>query len=207
MPKHIAVAGNIGAGKSTLAEQIGKYYNWRVELESVEENPYLKDFYDDMIKWSFHLQIHFLNSRFEQTRKLAQLNENIVQDRSIYEDAHIFAKNLHESGLMEKREYNNYFALYSSMIDFIKAPDLLIYLRADIPTLIKRIEMRSRDYESGIRLDYLKNLNHYYEEWISNYDLGKLLIINVNNIDFVKKPDDLSEILTKVDRELFGMFN
>ncbi|MEQ8358158.1 MAG: deoxynucleoside kinase [Cytophagales bacterium] len=207
MPKHIAVAGNIGAGKSTLAEQIGKYYNWRVELESVEENPYLKDFYDDMKKWSFHLQIHFLNSRFEQTRKLAQLNENIVQDRSIYEDAHIFAKNLHESGLMEKREYNNYFALYSSMIDFIKAPDLLIYLRADIPTLIKRIEMRSRDYESGIRLDYLKNLNHYYEEWISNYDLGKLLIIDVNNIDFVKKPDDLSEILTKVDRELFGMFN
>ncbi|MEQ8518721.1 MAG: deoxynucleoside kinase [Cytophagales bacterium] len=207
MPKHIAVAGNIGAGKSTLAEQIGKYYNWRVELESVEENPYLKDFYDDMKKWSFHLQIHFLNSRFEQTRKLAQLNENIVQDRSIYEDAHIFAKNLHESGLMEKREYNNYFALYSSMIDFIKAPDLLIYLRADIPTLIKRIEMRSRDYESGIRLDYLKNLNHYYEEWISNYDLGKLLIIDVNNIDFVKKLDDLSEILTKVDRELFGMFN
>ncbi|QNL23106.1 deoxynucleoside kinase [Hyphobacterium sp. CCMP332] len=207
MPKHIAVAGNIGAGKSTLAEQIGKYYNWRVELESVEENPYLKDFYDDMKKWSFHLQIHFLNSRFEQTRKLAQLNENIVQDRSIYEDAHIFAKNLHESGLMEKREYNNYFALYSSMIDFIKAPDLLIYLRADIPTLIKRIEMRSRDYESGIRLDYLKNLNHYYEEWISNYNLGKLLIIDVNNIDFVKKQDDLSEILTKVDRELFGMFN
>ncbi len=207
MPKHIAVAGNIGAGKSTLAEQIGKFYNWRVELESVEENPYLKDFYDDMKKWSFHLQIHFLNSRFEQTRKLAQLNENIVQDRSIYEDAHIFAKNLHESGLMEKREYTNYFALYSSMIDFIEAPDLLIYLRANIPTLIKRIEMRSRDYESGIRLDYLKNLNRYYEEWIANYDLGKLLIIDVNNIDFVKNQDDLSEILTKVDRELFGMFN
>ncbi len=207
MPKHLAIAGNIGAGKSTLAKQIGKYYNWRVELESVDENPYLKDFYDDMKKWSFHLQIHFLNSRFEQIRKLAQLNENIIQDRSIYEDAHIFAKNLFDSGMMEKREYNNYFALYSSMIDFIKPPDLLIYLRADIPTLIKRIEIRSRDYESGIRLDYLKNLNLYYEEWIANYDLGKLLIIDVNNIDFVKNPEDLSEILNKVDRELFGMFN
>lgn len=207
MPKHIAVAGNIGAGKSTLAQQIGKYYNWRVELESVEGNPYLKDFYEDMKKWSFHLQVHFLNSRFEQTRKLAQLNENIVQDRSIYEDAHIFAKNLQESGMMEMREYENYFSLYTSMMDFIKPPDLLIYLRADIPTLIKRIELRSRDYEAGIRLDYLRNLNHYYEEWIASYDLGKVLIIDVNNIDFVKNQNDLSEILNKVDRELFGMFN
>ena len=207
MPKHIAIAGNIGAGKSTLAEKIGKYYNWRVELESVEENPYLRDFYDDMNKWSFHLQVHFLNSRFEQTRRLSQLNENIVQDRSIYEDAHIFAKNLRDSGLLAQREYDNYFALYSSMIEFIEAPDLLVYLRADIPTLIKRIEMRSRDYESGIRLDYLKNLNRYYEEWISGYDLGKLLIIDVNNIDFVQNSEHLAEILNKVDRELFGIFN
>jgi deoxyadenosine/deoxycytidine kinase len=207
MPKHLAIAGNIGAGKSTLAKEIGKYYKWRVELESVENNPYLKDFYEDMKKWSFHLQIHFLNSRFEQIRQLSNLNQSIIQDRSIYEDAHIFAKNLHDSGFMEDREYQNYFALYSSMIDFIKAPDLLIYLRADVPTLIRRIEMRSRDYESGIRLDYLQNLNRYYEEWISSYQGGKLLIIDVNNIDFVKNQEDLAQILSKVDRELFGIFN
>ncbi len=207
MPKHIAIAGNIGAGKSTLAKEVAKYYGWRLELESVEENPYLKEFYEDMKKWAFHLQIHFLNSRFEQIQRLRKLDENIVQDRSIYEDAHIFAKNLFESGLMAKREYDNYFALYTSMIGFIQAPDLLIYLRADVPTLIRRIELRSRAYEAGMRLDYLQNLNKYYEEWISGYGEGKLLIIDVNNIDFVKNKDHLSEILTKVDRELFGIFN
>lgn len=207
MPKHIAIAGNIGAGKTSLATQIGKYYKWRVELESVEGNPYLRDFYEDMKKWSFHLQIHFLNSRFEQVKKLSSLNENLVQDRSIYEDAHIFAKNLFESGLMEKREYDNYQALYNSMIDFIRPPDLLIYLKANLPTLIKRIELRSRDYESAIRLDYLQNLNKYYEEWISSYVHGKLLVIDVNDIDFVNNQEDLANVLNKVDRELFGIFN
>jgi deoxyadenosine/deoxycytidine kinase len=207
MPRHIAIAGNIGAGKSTLAKEIAKYYNWRAELESVEDNPYLRDFYEDMHQWSFHLQVHFLNSRFEQLRRLEKLDANIVQDRSIYEDAHIFAKNLHESGFLQKREYNNYLSLYNSMVQFIKAPDLLVYLRADIPTLIRRIELRQRDYESGIRLDYLKNLNRYYEEWIAGYEEGKLLIIDVNHIDFVKNPSDLAEILNKVDRELFGIFN
>lgn len=207
MPRHIAIAGNIGAGKSTLAKKIAKYYNWRAELESVEDNPYLKDFYEDMKKWSFHLQVHFLNSRFEQLRRLEKLDMNIVQDRSIYEDAHIFAKNLHESGFLETREYNNYLSLYKSMVQFIQPPDLLVYLRADIPTLIRRIELRQRDYESGIRLDYLKNLNRYYEEWIAEYNEGRVLIIDVNNIDFVGNPSDLADILNKVDRELFGIFN
>lgn len=207
MPKHLAIAGNIGAGKTTLAKEIAKKYSWKLELESVEDNPYLKDFYEDMKTWSFHLQVHFLNSRFEQVRRIKEEGLSVVQDRSIYEDAHIFAKNLFESGFLAEREYKNYLSLYNSMIGYIKEPDLLVYLKADIPTLIRRIELRSRDYESGIRLDYLKNLNRYYDNWIDNYDLGKLLVINVNDIDFVKNQEDLADILTKVDRELFGIFN
>jgi deoxyadenosine/deoxycytidine kinase len=159
-----------------------------------------------MRTWSFHLQVHFLNSRFQQVKRIQTLDRHSVQDRSIYEDAHIFAKNLHQSKFMADREYQNYLDLYDSMISIVQVPDLLIYLKADLPTLIKRIELRNRSYESAIRLDYLKNLNQLYEDWIAQYDLGKLLIIDVNTLDFVQNPEDLSFIFNQVDRELFGIF-
>lgn len=204
---HIAVSGNIGAGKTTLTEKLAKHYGWQAEFESVEDNPYLKDFYGDMHKWSFHLQVYFLNSRFEQINKLRAGDNTIIQDRTIYEDAYIFAKSLYKQGFFKERDYQNYLALFESMIKFVQPPDLLIYLKSDIGKLVRNIETRGRDYESQIRIDYLKGLNEHYEDWISTYDEGKLLIINVTDIDFVKNAEDFSDIVFKIDSELHGLFS
>ena len=203
---HIAIAGNIGAGKTTLATKLAQHFNWTLHLEAVEDNPYLKDFYDDMPRWAFHLQIFFLNSRFGQVQQIQSTDRSVIQDRTIYEDAHIFAKNLHQSGLMSTRDYENYFALFQSMISMVKAPDLMIYLKADLPKLIEQIEKRNRDYENNIRLDYLKNLNEHYDNWIANYKYGRVMTIDVNNLDFVAKPEDLGFIMEKINIELFGLF-
>jgi deoxyadenosine/deoxycytidine kinase len=203
---HIAIAGNIGAGKTTLAAKLAQHFNWDVHLESVEDNPYLKDFYNDMPRWAFHLQVFFLNSRFNQTQQIQRRSKGVIQDRTIYEDAHIFAKNLYSSNMLSERDYENYFRLYESMITMVQPPDLLIYLKADLPKLISQIEKRNRDYESGIRLDYLKKLNEHYDEWIANYQHGKVLTIDVNNLDFVARPEDLGYIIEKINIELFGLF-
>jgi deoxyadenosine/deoxycytidine kinase len=203
---HIAVAGNIGAGKTTLAGLLAKHYGWEPHFEDVDENPYLNDFYDDMKRWSFALQIQFLNSRFNQVLALRQSGKDIIQDRTIYEDAYIFAPNLESMNLMPKRDFDNYLSLFDIMSSLIQAPDLLIYLRASIPTLVEHIQERGRDYEETIRLDYLKRLNERYEAWINGYKNGKLLIIDVDNIDFLNNPKDLSEVITKIDAQLHGLF-
>jgi len=205
-PKHIAISGNIGSGKTTLTEKLAKHYGWKAEFEAVENNPYLADFYEDMQRWSFHLQVYFLNSRFVQIQKIRESNLSIVQDRTIYEDAYIFAANLYKSKLISERDYNNYLNLFHSMIEYVQAPDLLIYLKADIPKLVGQIEKRGRDYENSMRIDYLKNLNSHYEEWIDGYDKGNLLVIDVNNLDFVARPEDFSTIVEKVEREINGLF-
>lgn len=204
---HVAIAGNIGSGKTTLAKNLGKHYNWDVQLESVEDNPYLADFYKDMNRWSFHLQVYFLNSRFRQVAKIRASNGGTIQDRTIYEDAYIFAANLRKSKFITERDYQNYLELFKSMIDHVAPPDLLIYLKADIPKLVGNIQKRGRDYEELIRIEYLKNLNEHYEEWIGNYNLGKLLVIDVNDIDFVKNIEDYAYILEKVDFEVNGLFS
>ncbi|MDN5210664.1 deoxynucleoside kinase [Fulvivirgaceae bacterium BMA12] len=204
---HIAIAGNIGSGKTTLAEKLAKHFGWKAELESVENNPYLKDFYEDMEKWAFHLQIYFLNSRFTQIKKIRHNNQTVIQDRTIYEDAYIFARNLHKIGKLNQRDYENYLGVFDSMIKVVEAPDLLIYLKADLPRLVERIQKRGRDYENAIRLDYLKTLNDHYRDWIESYDLGKLLIIDVNNIDFVESVNDLSDVINRVDIEINGLFS
>ncbi len=203
---HIAVAGNIGAGKTTLAGLLAKHYGWEAHFEDVDENPYLNDFYDDMKRWSFALQIHFLNSRFNQVLALRKSGKEIIQDRTIYEDAYIFAPNLESMSLMPKRDFDNYLSLFNIMSSLIQPPDLLIYLRASIPTLVGHIQARGRDYEETIRLDYLKRLNERYEAWINGYSNGKLLIIDVDNIDFLGKPKDLSEVINKIDAQLNGLF-
>lgn len=204
---HIAVAGNIGCGKTTLTEKLAKHYGWDAEFESVEDNPYLSDFYDDMHKWSFHLQIHFLNSRFTQIQKVRSGEKNIIQDRTIYEDAFIFAKNLADSGFLTARDYDNYLKIFNSMTAFIQAPDLLIYLKADIPKLVGQINKRGRDYEEKIKIEYLKNLNDNYNDWTENYKDGKLLVIDVNEMDFVANPSDMGYIINKVEENLFGLFS
>ncbi|UJP63884.1 deoxynucleoside kinase [Mongoliitalea daihaiensis] len=204
---HIAVSGNIGSGKTTLSIKLAKHYGWHAELEAVDNNPYLADFYEDMKRWSFHLQVFFLNSRFNQIQRIRESGISVVQDRTIYEDAYIFAANLAKSNLISDRDYENYLALFHSMINYVKAPDLLIYLKADIPKLVGQIEKRGRDYENAIRIDYLKNLNSHYEEWIEGYDKGKLLIVDVNDMDFVAHPEDFSSIVQKVDREIYGLFS
>ncbi|GAB5522988.1 MAG: deoxynucleoside kinase [Roseivirga sp.] len=204
---HVAIAGNIGSGKTTLAKNLGKHYHWDVQLESVEDNPYLADFYGDMHRWSFHLQVYFLNSRFRQVAKIRASQGGTIQDRTIYEDAYIFAANLRKSEFITERDYQNYLELFKSMIDHVAPPDLLIYLKADIPKLVGNIQKRGRDYEELIRIEYLKNLNEHYEEWIGSYDLGKLLVIDVNNLDFVKNIEDYAYILEKVDFEVNGLFS
>ncbi|WP_339794674.1 deoxynucleoside kinase [uncultured Imperialibacter sp.] len=204
---HIAVSGNIGAGKTTLAEKLGKHYNWKVQLESVEENPYLEDFYSDMKRWAFNVQIHFLNSRFKQVNELRDSRVSIVQDRTIYEDAYIFAKSLYSSGHFSERDYESYLKLFELMITYVQPPDLLIYLKADIGKLVSQIEKRGRSFENAIRIDYLKTLNQHYEDWIGSYKLGKLLVIDVNNLDFVSKVEDFSYVVNQIDLELHGLFS
>ncbi|MFC5190907.1 deoxynucleoside kinase [Algoriphagus aquatilis] len=203
---HLAVSGNIGSGKTTLTEKLAKHYGWKAEFEAVDDNPYLPDFYEDMKRWSFHLQVYFLNSRFNQIKKIQESTIPTIQDRTIYEDAYIFAANLYKSKLLTERDYFNYRSLFDSMISHVKAPDLLIYLKADIPKLVGQIEKRGRTYETAMRIDYLKNLNSHYEDWISNYKEGKLLIVDVNELDFVERQSDFSFIVEKIEREMFGLF-
>ncbi len=203
---HIAIAGNIGSGKTTLTSKLAKHYGWQPELEDVEKNPYLLDFYENMKRWAFHLQVYFLNSRFLQVQNIRNSQVTTIQDRTIYEDAHIFAANLHKSGYISDRDYQTYLELFHSMIQLIQPPDLLIYLKADISKLVGQISKRGREYESAIRLDYLQNLNDHYNTWIEKYDSGKLLVIDVNPLDFVKNPEDFSFIVEKIDREINGLF-
>ncbi|MEZ5104645.1 MAG: deoxynucleoside kinase [Draconibacterium sp.] len=203
---HIAVAGNIGAGKTTLSELLAKHYKWLPHYEDVDENPYLNDFYNDMQRWSFNLQIYFLNSRFKQIIDIRKSGKTVIQDRTIYEDAEIFAPNLHSMGLMSTRDFNNYKSLFDLMVSLVQPPDLLIYLRASVPTLVNQIQKRGREYENSIRIDYLKQLNDRYEKWIGHYKMGKLLIINVDDLDFTANPEDLSFIIDKIDAQIHGLF-
>ena len=203
---HIAVAGNIGSGKTTLTGMLAKHYGWEAMYESVENNPYLASYYEDMQRWSFNLQVYFLNNRFRQVIDIRKRSKTVIQDRTIYEDAYIFAPNLHDMQLMATRDFENYASLFELMAQFLQAPDLLIYLHADTSTLVSQIQKRGREYEKTIRLDYLQHLNERYEEWISNYKLGKLLIVDVNKIKFGERPEDFGIIIDKVDAELFGLF-
>ena len=203
---HVAIAGNIGAGKTTLTKLLAKHYKWTAHFESVEENPYLDDFYAEMERWSFNLQIFFLNSRFRQILEIHESGKNIIQDRTIYEDAHIFAPNLHAMGLMTNRDFNNYSSLFDLMENLVSPPDLLIYLRANIQTLVGQIHNRGRDYENSISIDYLSRLNERYEAWISTYTKGKLLIIDVDNLDIIDKPEDLGSIIDRIDAQIHGLF-
>jgi deoxyadenosine/deoxycytidine kinase len=203
---HIAVAGNIGSGKTTLTELLSKHYGWETHYEDVDQNPYLNDFYEDMQRWSFNLQVYYLNSRFTQIQEIKQTDKMVIQDRTIYEDAFIFAPNLHSMGLMTTRDFENYFSLFSLIESFISAPDLLIYLRASVPTLVNQIQKRGRNYEESIRLDYLKRLNERYEAWISTYDKGKLLIVDVDNNNYHENPEDLGKIIHAIDTEINGLF-
>jgi len=203
---HIAIVGNIGAGKTTLTELLAKNYGWEPLYEAVDNNPYLEDFYSDMKRWSFNLQIYFLNNRFQQIIEIQKSSRNIIQDRTIYEDAFIFAENLHDMGLMTSRDYENYRAIFDNITSFIKPPDLLIYLKASVPTLVNNIQRRGREYESGIRLDYLSKLNDKYQKWIDGYKLGKLLILDKDNLDFTNNPEDLGSIIQLIEREIHGLF-
>jgi deoxyadenosine/deoxycytidine kinase len=205
-PKHIAVAGNIGAGKTTLTQLLSKHYRWIPQFEDVDHNPYLNDFYEDMPRWSFNLQVYFLNSRLNQLLEIQSGMETIVQDRTIYEDAHIFAPNLHEMGLMSKRDYNNYFQFFQTLKRMVQPPDLLIYLQASVPTLVAQIQKRGREYEENIRLDYLKRLNDYYTKWIDSYKEGPLLIVNIDKNKFPENEEHLGEIINRIDSQLYGLF-
>lgn len=203
---HVAVAGNIGAGKTTLSSRLAKHYGWEVHYEDATENPYLPDFYNNMERWSFNLQIYFLNSRYQQVIDIRNGDTTVIQDRTIYEDAFIFAPNLHEMGLMTKRDFDNYFSLFRNMSQQVSAPDLLIYLRASISTLVSHIHSRGRDYEGNMSLDYLKRLNTKYENWIQNYKEGPLLIIPADDVDFENSPEDLGRVINLVDSQLHGLF-
>jgi deoxyadenosine/deoxycytidine kinase len=203
---HVAVAGNIGAGKTTLTKLLAKHYKWEPQLEDVVDNPYLDDFYNQMERWSFNLQVYFLNSRFRQVELIRKSGKDLIQDRTIYEDAHIFAPNLHAMGLMTNRDFENYRSLFDLMESFVDGPDLLIYLRSSIPNLVNQIHKRGREYENSISIDYLSRLNERYEAWIHGYDKGKLLIIDVDNIDFVTNPEDLGMVINKIDAEIHGLF-
>lgn len=205
-PKHIAVAGNIGAGKTTLTELLSKHYRWIPQFEDVEHNPYLFDFYEDMPRWSFNLQIYFLNNRLNRLLDIQRGTETVIQDRTIYEDAHIFAPNLHEMGLMAKRDYDNYFAFFETLKTMVQPPDLLIYLKASVPTLVAQIQKRGREYEENIRLDYLKRLNDYYNKWIDGYKESKLLIVDIDKNKFPDNEEHLGDIIGKIDSTLYGLF-
>ena len=205
-PKHIAVAGNIGAGKTTLTELLSKHYKWIPHFEDVDHNPYLMDFYEDMPRWSFNLQIYFLNSRLRQLTEIQRGTETVIQDRTIYEDANIFAPNLHEMGLMSKRDFDNYYLFFQTLKMMVEPPDLLIYLKASVPTLVGQIQKRGREYEENIRLDYLKRLNEYYNKWIDNYKEGPLLVVDIDKNKFPENEEHLGEIIRRVDSELYGLF-
>lgn len=203
---HIAIGGNIGSGKTTLAELLAKHFGWEPHFENVDDNPYLADFYADMQRWAFNLQIYFVKSRFEQILKIKKSNHTVIQDRTIYEDAYIFAPNLHDMGLISTRDYETYRGLFELMSSMVSPPDLLIYLKASVPTLVKQIQKRGRKYEASIRLDYLQNLNERYDKWIDNYKLGKKLIIDVDNHNFVENPDALSLVIDKINALIHGLF-
>ncbi|MEA3446118.1 MAG: deoxynucleoside kinase [Bacteroidota bacterium] len=204
---HIAVAGNIGSGKTTLTGLLAKHYGWEPHYEDVDDNPYLNDFYEDMQRWSFNLQIYFLNSRFSQILDIRKSGKTIIQDRTIYEDAYIFAPNLHSMGLMSTRDFENYYTLFNLMASLIEPPDLLVYLRASVPTLVNQIQKRGREYENTIRIDYLNRLNERYEAWIESYKFGKLLIVDVDNTDYFSRPKDLSGVINKIDASIHGLFS
>ena len=199
---HIAIAGNIGAGKTTLTKSLGKHYKYEVEFEDVVDNPYLDDFYNQMERWSFNLQIYFLNSRFRQLRDIISNGRSVVQDRTIYEDANIFAPNLHAMGLMTNRDYENYKSLFDLMEETVQSPDLLIYLRSSIPNLVSQIHKRGREYENSISIEYLSRLNERYEAWIHKYDKGELLVIDIDDLDFVESKDDLQKIIDLIDQKI-----
>lgn len=203
---HIAIVGNIGAGKTTLTKLLANHLNWEPQFEAVDDNPYLEDFYSDMKRWAFNLQIYFLNSRFRHIVQLQQKESNLIQDRTIYEDAYIFAENLYDMGLMSARDFENYSNIFESIVSYIKPPDLLVYLRASVPTLVDHIQKRGREYEANIRLDYLSKLNAKYEKWIKNYKDGKLLILDKDKLDFANNPEDLGFVIQKIETELFGLF-
>lgn len=203
--RYIAVAGNIGAGKSSLTGLLGKKFQWETFFESVDDNPYLTDFYEDMRRWSFNLQIYFLSSRFRHQKEMLESSKSLIQDRTIYEDVEIFAKNLHRMNLMSDRDFKNYSALFHQMSHYLRPPDLLIYLRADVPTLVRQIQSRGRDYENTIRIEYLESLNQLYEDWISRYPHEKL-IIDTDHLDFVNREEDLGNVISLVEQRLFGLF-
>ena len=203
---HIAIGGNIGSGKTSLTELLARQYNWKPHYENVDDNPYIIDFYEDMQRWSFHMQVYFVQNRFKQIVDIRKSGETVIQDRTIYEDAYIFAPNLHDMGLLSARDFENYTSLFSLMSSLIQPPDLLIYLRATVPTLVQQIQKRGRKYEASIRLDYLQRLNERYEAWIEGYKHGKMLIIDVDTYNFVENPEDLSHIYDKINAELHGLF-
>lgn len=206
-PKHIAIAGNIGSGKTTLTGILAKHYKWQPHFEDVEHNPYLVDFYEDMHRWSFNLQIYFLNNRIKHLIDIRSGNESVIQDRTIYEDAYIFAPNLFDMGLMTNRDFDNYSSFFQNLKTLIQPPDLLIYLKASIPTLVDQIQKRGRGYEENIRLDYLKRLNVFYNKWIESYNDGPLLVIDIDNCNFAEKEEDMAQVVGKVDAQLFGLFS
>ncbi|MBQ9470656.1 MAG: deoxynucleoside kinase [Bacteroidales bacterium] len=203
---HIAIAGNIGSGKTTLTGLLARHYSWEAQYEDADYNPYLNDFYEDMQRWSFNLQVYFLNSRFKQVLDIRSSGHDVVQDRTIYEDAHIFAPNLHHMGLMSARDFDNYRQLFELMASFITPPDMLIYLRASVPTLVRQIQKRGREYERNIRLDYLQHLNERYEAWIASYTQHNLMIVDVDSLNFTDNPQDLAHIIDRIDARIHGLF-
>jgi len=205
-PKHIAIAGNIGSGKTTLTAMLSKHYKWTPHFEDVEHNPYLVDFYEDMHRWSFNLQVYFLNNRLKHLLEIRNGNESVIQDRTIYEDAYIFAPNLYEMGLMTKRDFENYSSFFDTLKKMINPPDLLIYLKGSIPTLVDQIQKRGRDYEENIRLDYLKRLNEFYNKWIDQYTDGPLLIVDIDKVNFAEREEDLAEVVRRIDAQINGLF-
>ena len=202
---HIAVAGNIGSGKTTLTALLAKHFGWEAHYEDTQDNPYLNDFYDDMQRWSFNLQTYFLQSRFKKIQELRENGKDIIQDRTIYEDASIFAPNLHSMNLMSKRDFDNYLSLFKLVNGLVKAPDLVIYLRASVPTLVNQIQKRGREYEASIRIDYLKRLNERYEAWVSEYE-GKIVVIDVDSNNFSENSEDLGKVIEKINGEINGLF-
>jgi len=205
--KHVIVSGNIGAGKTALTEILGAHFGWNTVIEQADDNPYLTDFYDDMRRWSFNLQVSFLSRRFEQLRRIEAMETSVIQDRSIYEDAHIFARNLFEMGLMSERDYENYTSLFSNMTSHLDAPSLLVYLRASVPTLVDHIQQRGRTYESSLRIDYLERLQAHYEDWIASYDRGPKIVIDVDERDFVHNETDRRDVVRQIEGRLFGLFS